>query len=41
MTVIALALIIGVILGYLLGRYAEANRRKSFNKFGPHFKDLP
>jgi membrane protein DedA with SNARE-associated domain len=41
MTVIALALVIGAILGYLLGRYAEANRHKSFNKFGPHFKDLP
>jgi uncharacterized membrane-anchored protein YhcB (DUF1043 family) len=40
MNVIALALVIGAILGCLLGRYAEANRHKSFNKFGPHFKDL-
>lgn len=41
MIAVALALVIGLLLGYLLGRYAEANRHKPFDKFGPHFKDLP
>ena len=41
MTVIVLPLVIGLVFGYLLGRYAEANRRTPFDKFGRHFKDLP
>lgn len=41
MIAVALALVIGLLLGYLLGPYAEANRHKPFDKFGPHFKDLP
>jgi hypothetical protein len=37
MVLISLAFVVG----YLFGQHAEKNRAKPFDKFGPHFWDLP